>query len=323
MEDNFLAEFFARYLCGAGSLKHLRTVSRKRLELARTGVFGGDIEAENLANLISKYNKSSEYLSKLRAITTIELCNAHEILLAGDELATPGKVREVNSWIGHESKPSYVPPSPKQLKNQLQNWNNSGDIKSRHDLISQFCKLLLIHPFRDGNGRLARAYFQSQMRKVFPHTCNIELYRLVSDHTAYKTAIQRQHKSFHDNTIHSYWEKSLEWCSNLAVSAENIYKSYYKETQKRLLLCSIDVEKQRFIKGLWSNPITTVEKMSSTIGVDENRAIEILDFCIHLGLLKEFSIFKQRRIWVAESVFDYWKLIDEKITKNTNNKEGK
>lgn len=76
---------------------------------------------------------------------------------------TPGEFRREQNWIGSAGctmeQASYVPPSPLQLLDHLQAWE--AYLASRDvDLLVQ-CAVVhaqfeLIHPFKDGNGRIGR-----------------------------------------------------------------------------------------------------------------------------------------------------------------------
>lgn len=75
-----------------------------------------------------------------------------------------GKFRKKQNWIGPEGcsqeEGYFFPPShksvPKHMKN-LKHYINSSAKDPLVQLAIFFAQLLIIHPFTDGNGRLARA----------------------------------------------------------------------------------------------------------------------------------------------------------------------
>jgi len=75
----------------------------------------------------------------------------------------PGQFRKVQNWIGPPGCPieeaTFVPPSPLQLLDHLQAWEAylaSDDIDPIVQTAIVHAQFELIHPFKDGNGRIGR-----------------------------------------------------------------------------------------------------------------------------------------------------------------------
>jgi len=121
-----------------------------------------------IVNLKNAYRRLS---SEPRAQTTLRLDEdiireAHLIIMDGvarqDNI--PGQYRNVRVEVGdadHGGK--YVPPrileDIKKLMSEFCEWMNSPGIAGLHPIIRAglaHCHLAFIHPFRDGNGRVAR-----------------------------------------------------------------------------------------------------------------------------------------------------------------------
>ena len=115
-----------------------------------------------------------------------------------------GELRSVGVWIGAPgSMPEharYIPPDPKEVPALvnvlLKNWReNYPDIlkttKSKKiDQIVQFhYSFLRIHPFLDGNGRLARLLMEQQAKELL----NIDRRIILEDSVAYLEALQLAH----------------------------------------------------------------------------------------------------------------------------------
>ncbi|MGI9228883.1 MAG: Fic family protein, partial [Gammaproteobacteria bacterium] len=75
----------------------------------------------------------------------------------------PGEFRNVQNWIGKPGctmeEASFVPPSPLQLRDHLQDWEVYLEYRDTDPLIQ--CAVIhaqfeLLHPFQDGNGRIGR-----------------------------------------------------------------------------------------------------------------------------------------------------------------------
>lgn len=76
---------------------------------------------------------------------------------------TPGEFRADQNWIGRAGcsleDASFVPPSPLQLQDHLQAWErylDHDDIDFLLQTAVVHAQFELIHPFKDGNGRIGR-----------------------------------------------------------------------------------------------------------------------------------------------------------------------
>ncbi len=89
----------------------------------------------------------------------------HRILLNSvrGENKTPGDFRLDQNWIGKEGctieEASFVPPSPLRLNDYLQAWESYIDFDDSDFLLQAaviHAQFELLHPFKDGNGRIGR-----------------------------------------------------------------------------------------------------------------------------------------------------------------------
>lgn len=100
-----------------------------------------------------------------RPITLQLIRELHSMLMndvrGGDQ--TPGAFRTIQNWIGKKGTPielaRFVPPSPVTMQSALDNLQNyiaSEDIDPLVQLAIVHAQFEIIHPFKDGNGRLGR-----------------------------------------------------------------------------------------------------------------------------------------------------------------------
>lgn len=75
----------------------------------------------------------------------------------------PGEFRQDQNWIGSKGckieQATFVPVSPLQLQTSLDNWAayiQSDDLDALLQLAVVHAQFELIHPFKDGNGRIGR-----------------------------------------------------------------------------------------------------------------------------------------------------------------------
>lgn len=118
------------------------------------------------------------------------LCMLHRALLFDYPHGTlVGTLRKLKVWIGNPgSTPdnaTYVPPSPEQVplltEELLSSWRTGydrlADQATHQEIISKLTefhhRFLKIHPFVDGNGRLARFLLMQQANELLDHSKRI------------------------------------------------------------------------------------------------------------------------------------------------------
>ena len=120
-------------------------------------------------NEILNYRKalmlSQEHLRDGRPITLNLLLQLHAILLDSvrGQNKSPGQFRKEQNWIGRAGctieEATFVPPNPLQLQNYLEQWEQYLQ-QSDFDVLAQtaivHAQFELLHPFKDGNGRIGR-----------------------------------------------------------------------------------------------------------------------------------------------------------------------
>ncbi len=133
---------------------------------------GLDFEGEKAKDIqeVVNYRRTlvlaSEQLAE-RPITLSLVRQMHAVLMDSVRGAgkTPGEFRRDQNWIGPVGctieQATFVPPSPLQLLDHLQAWE-SYIVSNDFDLLVQVAvvhaQFELIHPFKDGNGRIGRLF---------------------------------------------------------------------------------------------------------------------------------------------------------------------
>jgi Fic family protein len=117
---------------------------------------------------ILNYQKALSFASrqiKTKPISISFLCQMHQLIKPDLDLAKDKACfRQRQNWIGPEGcemKDAYFYPPKFQLipayMNNLKHYLNSKTVDPLIQLSVFFAQLLVIHPFMDGNGRLARS----------------------------------------------------------------------------------------------------------------------------------------------------------------------
>lgn len=109
--------------------------------------------------------RSAHYYLDERPITLNFVRELHKILLNSvrGQDKTPGEFRKDQNWIGKYGctmeEASFVPPNPLQLLDHLEAWQGYMDSKDIDFLLQTavvHAQFELLHPFKDGNGRIGR-----------------------------------------------------------------------------------------------------------------------------------------------------------------------
>ncbi|MEY8200763.1 MAG: Fic/DOC family N-terminal domain-containing protein [Colwellia sp.] len=121
-------------------------------------------DIQEISNYRSALFKASEHL-KSYPIRLSFILDLHRILLDSvrGQGKTPGEFRKDQNWIGRGgctmAEASFVPPSPLQLQDHLQAWQeylNFDDSDFLLQVAVVHGQFELLHPFKDGNGRIGR-----------------------------------------------------------------------------------------------------------------------------------------------------------------------
>jgi len=121
-------------------------------------------DIQEISNYRSALFQASEHL-KSYPIRLSFILDLHRILLSSGrgQGKTPGEFRKDQNWIGRAGcsieEASFVPPSSLQLHDHLQTWQDYLDFDDSDFLLQvavAHAQFELIHPFKDGNGRIGR-----------------------------------------------------------------------------------------------------------------------------------------------------------------------
>ena len=261
-----------------------------------------EVEALAQGRLISAGDKAKRevlnYLASLRwiarlspetPITESRFLRLHHLLTSG--LLPKGQVgcyKSKQNVIVSRGKVVYTPPPPKEarpLTQALLNWLEKEN-KQVHPIIasaSAHYELARIHPFLDGNGRVARALATWVLYHRGFDTQHLfavdQFYK--EDHEGYYEAIQRVQK---DKGSLTSW---LAYCA-LAV------KTTLEQTQRRLSELALPVlpkrialtrQQERLLLELRERPGLLVKEIERLLGIKRAQVYKILQPLTKNGLV--------------------------------------
>jgi Fic/DOC family len=109
---------------------------------------------------------------RTKPVTVADLLAIHAVLMAGDERARPGRLREEQNWIGgrlgNPSDAAFVPPPEDlvlPLLEDLVAFVARDDLPAVAQAAVAHAQFETIHPFIDGNGRVGRALIHVVLRR--------------------------------------------------------------------------------------------------------------------------------------------------------------
>lgn len=247
------------------------------------------------------------------------ICELHKIGVEGiaDDTYTPGVFRKSDDvWVqDKDGNVLHQPPSAKNLVGRLEDiceWANTchdnGDSRQYlHPLIKAIVLHFTIgyeHPFRDGNGRVARALFYWYMFKN-----SFACFRYISISVLLKNAPVQYGKSYlyteSDGLDLTYF---IDYQCSVIMRAIDKFKASYTETARKNEEFSLWLWESGMSKKLSANQKTvfqvarqgvaeyfTANNVKDNIGCSYNTAATILNGLVDLNLFKKE---KDGREWV-------------------------
>ena len=145
-----------------GTQATIDEVLESEVGIVKEGTKGEDIQEIN--NYYKALSLGYDHLQQA-PITLSFIRELHKVLLDSSRGRdkTPGRFRDNQNWIGTPfcsiDQASFIPPSPMQLDELLEKWHNyleGDDIDPLIQTAIVHAQFELIHPFKDGNGRIGR-----------------------------------------------------------------------------------------------------------------------------------------------------------------------
>lgn len=121
-------------------------------------------DIREIQNYRRALNQAAEALPE-RALSLALVRQMHAMLMDSvrGQDKSPGQFRTDQNWIGRPGTPmaqaSFVPPNPLRMMDALQNWEQylgTPDVDPLIQVAVAHAQFELIHPFKDGNGRIGR-----------------------------------------------------------------------------------------------------------------------------------------------------------------------
>jgi len=272
----YILQFISsRYLSGGNSLTESRRVSIKRLFLNKAINDFDDKEGKSLVISFTNYVTALKYLKTKSYITKENINTAHAILIGNTKIG--GKLRNKQNYVAKNQKEyQFIPPihtSLPYLINDLVKFINNKEISPLVRAYHAYTQFSLIHPYLDGNGRMARLLWDRLITDT-KFLLNPSLYRLVNGSLAkYKGALEISLKPEKKQLAKEYWGEIFAWSTkNISTIKIEYFKFYINAfATSPLLMLRLNSE---LIQLIIENPIINEAEPIFLKGVGSTRLHE-------------------------------------------------
>lgn len=324
-QRQIIDHFLPRYLSGKSALKQSRTISWKRLFLVLSGVENNDWEARALALQIQRYRNGFEYLIGLETITQIDL---HKVnLMMMPDKVTQGLHRTSQNWIGKSlTKASYIPPTPEsvpELFGNLIDYINDHTIEPISKAYIAHSQFLKIHPFRDGNGRVARLLWSVLADKVKEQAIPFHplMYRLRKENNEYIQAIRSFGYENNTGLKHQFWHNSIEWGESYKKTFLTLFNATEQKLTNKLCLMVLSKEAKQLLQALWFQPVLHADNLPAKLSISIEAYHSSIYELANVGILVKRMLKIPQNDYIFECpdiVIFYMNITDKIFTSSTS-----
>ncbi|NVK87385.1 MAG: Fic family protein [Gammaproteobacteria bacterium] len=326
-KDFNLSKFLSRYLAGDESLKSARHVTRKRLSLAEffhsLDIPVIDESGSILQQQVHAYQEAKAILSRDEKLTEQAICAAHQIIAPTAKRV--GEYRQTQNFIGKSLKQAkFVPPKPEFvacLMSNLVDFYNHSKLPPLHRALIFHLKFLAIHPFLDGNGRLARLLFEVMLeRTAGGQIVHPWLYRLHCHDFRFQTSTQTmgQYHLFCNDAL-GFWPEAFTHSAQLMQKLLASYELFFHQFTGRLSLLSFADDEYSVALEMINEPLVNGAKLAKQYDWDKAKADRFLLKLQSIGLI-DISVTRypeNYRFFYCTPVFQLWSQLDEIICSMT------
>lgn len=254
-------------------------------------------DIQEIINYRTAMLAAEEMLKKRPFIHLNMIRELHSLLLSGvrRQNKARGQFRLEQNWIGSPGcsikEAKYIPPSPMDLMEALDNWEkyvNSDDIDILIQLSFVHAQFEIIHPFKDGNGRIGRILIPIFLFARKYLTCPVfYLSGYLENHRS------EYYRRLNDITGKNDWQgwtvfflnAIIKQAQGNSIKAEKII-SLYKEMKEKIPLCVHSQYAFYIADSLFMRPIfNSVQFMENTRIESRGTANKMLSKLVQEGIL--------------------------------------
>lgn len=245
----------------------------------------------------------------------------HRILMAGDDQALPGRLREQQNWIGgrlnNPLDARYVPPPEDrvpELMTDVVEFINREDLPAIAQAAIAHAQFETIHPFVDGNGRVGRCLIHVMLRRrdVAPRFVPPISIVLAARRNAYVDGLVGYRTG-----LLAEWTSSFAAATQMAAIAsvelaEQI-TALQEEWRARAGRPRVGSAAAKLIALLPALPIMSAPTARAAIGVSQQQTLAALKDLEGSGVVRQISTGSYDRQYAAIELFDLLSAYEERL----------
>ena len=262
-------------------------------------------DIQEIINYREALRSAHRYLNE-RPITLSFVRGLHKILLNSvrGQDKTPGEFRKDQNWIGKYGctieDASFVPPNPLQLQDHLEAWQNymaSNDIDLLLQTAVVHAQFELLHPFKDGNGRIGRILiplFLYRKKKLSQPMFYLSSY-LEANREEYYVRLQNiSREGDWDSWIAFFLQAITEQAKNNNAKV-NAIMDLYEEIKQQIHGITHSQYTMHLLDAIFDRPIFGTTDFVQRTGIHKPTAMGLLRQLKHADILKELRPGSGRR----------------------------
>jgi Fic family protein len=277
--------------------------------------------ARIVAANVSAMEEAIAIADKDRRVTTDDLLAIHATLMAGDERARPGHMRQEQNWIGgrlgNPSDAAFVPPPEDLVAPLLEDlvaFMGREDIPAVAQAAIAHAQFETIHPFIDGNGRVGRALIHVVLRRRGVATRFVPPVSIVL--AARPAGYIEGLMTFREGRV-AHWVGSFAGAASLAASASidlaDQVSALQAEWRERAGRPRSDSAAAQLIALLPALPVLSAPTARGAIGVSQQQTLAALKSLAEAGVLRQISTGTYDRQYAATELFDLLTAYEERV----------
>lgn len=254
-------------------------------------------------------------------VTVGDLLAIHAVLMADDERARPGRVREEQNWIGgrlgNPSDAAFVPPPENLVGPLLQDlvaFMARDDMPALPQAALAHAQFETIHPFIDGNGRVGRALVHVVLRRRGVAVRFVPPISIVL--AARPAAYVEGLVAFREGRVGDWivsFASAASRAALMSIELADEVASLQGEWRERAGRPRAGSAASRLIALLPALPVLSAPTARAAIGVSQQQTLAALKALADAGVIRQLSAGTYDRQYAATELFELLAAYEEGV----------
>lgn len=317
-----LNHLFCRFISGGESNKSLFNVSRLQLAIANCGLYSSSCAPKMLLDCVNAFINAEDEIKRSNKITLESISRVNSIIQRKNGIA-PIRYKGIKVVDDSGDTLRISGLSESEIRYSLQELLEDINHRSEFNVeraIYLYCKMLEIHPFCDGNGRLSRVLFNTLVVTSDLSYLNIALYQYHADISEIsEETINRVSDESSVDLNRIFWKKYFDWNAKVTQSCKELISTANSNILNKLFLTHFSASEILIIKHLWNYPVLTLKKASELLKSTPHETFNTLTRLESLGIItsKPFGKDNPVLLYVCNEVINALLKMDRALLQTT------